>query len=186
MRRHGIFIRSRKLCVVAGLGLSASAACLAAGLSLDVRPGLWEISTSGEVSGTPQIPPEMLAQMQPQQQVMAEALVLAIIAQASAPHRMQFCVTPRQVQQGLDLSRIGGGTCRQTIQSRSPSGFDMQMACGGEDQMRGAVRLRVLDRSTVIGNVEVREGVGGSAAAITQNLHGRWLGASCGDVPSFD
>ena len=62
----------------------------------------------------------------------------------------------------------------------------MQVACGGEGRMRGAVRLRVLDRGTVIGDVEVREGEGGAAAAITQNLHGRWLGASCGDVPPFD
>jgi hypothetical protein len=174
------------VCFVAGLSLAGSVACVAAGLSLDVTPGLWEISTSGAVSGMPQIPPGILAEMKPEQRVMAQALVLAIIAQASAPHRMQFCVTPQQVRQGLDLSRLGGRTCRQTIQSRSPSGLDMQVACGGEDQMRGSVRLRVLDRSTVIGDVEVREGANGAAAAITQNLHGRWLGASCGNVPPFD
>jgi hypothetical protein len=186
MKRRAARVQFRAVCLAAGLGLAGSVACLAAGLSLDVAPGLWEISTSGAVSGTPQIPPEMLARMKPEQRVIAQALVLAIIAQANAPHRMQFCVTPQQVRQGLDLSRMGGGNCRQTIQSRSASGLDMQVACGRDDRMHGVVRLRVLDRSTVIGDVEVREGVGGSAAGITQNVHGKWLGASCGDVPPFD
>ncbi len=166
------------------LVLSGSLACAAAGLSLDVTPGLWELSTSGAVSGTPQIPPEMLQGMQPEQRVIAQAMALAIIAQASAPHRMQFCVTPQQVRQGLDLNRIGGRACQRTIQSSSPTGLNMQVACGG--QMRGVVHLRVLDRATVAGDIAVHEGAGGTSAAITQTVHGRWLGASCGDVPPFE
>jgi hypothetical protein len=128
----------------------------------------------------------MLAEMKPDQRVIAQAMALAIVAQASMPHRMQFCVTPQQVRQGLDLNRVGGRDCRRTIRSSSPAGLDMQMACGGQDQMRGVVHLRVIDRVTVIGDIDVHEGIGGTTAEIRQNVHGRWLGASCGDVPPFD
>jgi hypothetical protein len=186
IRRHGAIIRVRTICLVAGLGLSWSLACAAAGLSLDVTPGLWEVSTSGAVSGVPQIPSGMLAQMKPDQRVIAQAMVLAIIAQASAPHRLQFCVTPQQVRQGLDLNRIGVGDCRRTIRSSSPAGFDLQVSCGGQDRMTGAARVRVVDRSTVTGDIDVHETVGGTEAAIRQTLHGKWLGASCGDVAPFD
>ena len=131
MKRRVVGLRFPAVCLAAGLGLCGSVACLAAGLSLNVAPGLWVISTSGAVSGMPQIPPEMLAEMRPEQRVMAQALVLAIIAQASMPHRMQFCVTPAQVRRGLDLSRIGGRNCRQTVQSSSSSGLDMQVRAAG-------------------------------------------------------
>jgi len=186
LRRHGVSTRFRHFCFAVGLGLSGSFACLAAGLSLDVTPGLWEVSTSGAVSGTPQIPPDMLGDMKPEQRVMAQALALAIIAQASAPHRMQFCVTPQQVRQGLDLNRMGGRDCRRTIQSSSPAGLDMRVECGGQDRMRGVVHLRVIDRTTVTGDIDVHEGIAGTTAEIRQNVRGRWLGASCGDVPPFE
>ncbi len=181
---HGIAIRLRDLCLMTGLGLAASGACLAAGLSLDVTPGLWEVSSSGSVSGMPQIPPEMLAKLKPDQQAMATAMALAIVLQAGMPHRLQFCVTPQQVRQGLDLDRIGGD-CRRTIRSSSPAGLDMQVECGGRDRVTGVVHLRVVDRATVSGDIDVHEGIGGTSAAIRQSLHGRWLGASCGDVRPF-
>jgi hypothetical protein len=186
IRRHRAIIRGWNICFVAGLGLSSSLACLAAGLSLDVTPGLWEVSTSGAVSGVPQIPSGMLAQMKPDQRLIAQAMVLAIIAQASVPHRLQFCVTPAQVRQGLDLNRIDVGDCRRTIRSSSPAGLDMQVSCGGQDRMTGAVRVRVVNRSTVTGDIDVHESIGGTEAAIRQTVHGRWLGASCGDVAPFD
>src|SRR5580704_3441380 len=108
MARREVF---RGLCLTAGLGLFASGACMAAGVSLDVKPGLWEIKTSGSASGMPQIPPEALAKLPPEQRAIVEAMAIAIIAQASMPHMMQFCVTPEQLRQGLDLDRVGGRDC---------------------------------------------------------------------------
>jgi len=175
----------RGLCCAAGLGLAASGAGLAAGISLDVKPGLWDIETSGAASGTPQIPPEMLAKLKPDQRAIAEVMLLAIIAQASMPHSLQFCVTPEQVRQGLDLDRIGGKGCRRTVQSSSPTGLDMQVDCTGHNRMSGNVHLRVVDRATVAGDVDFRAGLGANAMTIRQTLHGRWLGAACGDVPPF-
>lgn len=172
----------RWLCFTCGVGLIVSTAGLAAGLSLDVKPGLWEVQTSGSASGTPQIPPEALAKMKPEQRAMAEAMLAAIIAQASMPHTMQFCVTPEQVRQGLDLNRMGGHDCQRTVQSSSPTGLDMQVQCSGNDKMSGAVHLHVVDRATVTGNVDVRAGIGASTAMIRQNLRGRWLSETCGDV----
>src|SRR5580698_1635058 len=105
----------RALCCAGGLGFAMSGAGLAAGLSFDVKPGLWDIETSGATSGVPQIPPDMLEKLPPDQRVMATAMLLAVIAQASMPHSMQFCVTPGQVRQGLDLDRIGGKHCHRTV-----------------------------------------------------------------------
>ena len=181
-------MQRRGVCFVAGVGvicLGSGGAGLAAGVSLDVKPGLWEIQTSGSTSGTPQIPPEALAKLKPEQRAIAEAMLLAIIAQASVPHQMRFCVTPEQVRQGLDLDRIGGKDCRRTMQSSSPMGLDMQVECGGHERMTGTVHLQVVDHATVAGDIDVRAGLGANSMTLRQTLHGRWLGAACGDVQPF-
>jgi hypothetical protein len=185
MGRRDINTRFRGFCFAVGMGLVACGACLAAGLSLDVKPGLWEIQTSGSASGTPQIPPEALAKLPPEQRVIVTAMLLAIIAQASMPHMMQFCVTTEQLRQGLDLDRVGGKRCHRTVRSSSPIGLDMQVDCTGSDAMSGVVHLRVLDRATVTGDVDLHAGIGASRVAISQDLHGKWLGAACGDVQPF-
>ena len=174
------------LCCGAGVGFVASASGLAAGVSLDVKPGLWDLETSGAASGIPQIPSEMLEKLKPDQRAMAEVMLMAVIAQASMPHSMQFCVTPEQVRQGLDLDRIGGKHCQRTVRSSSPTGLDMQVDCSGHDQMSGNVHLRVVDRATVAGDVDFRAGVGANSMMIRQTLHGKWLGAECRDVQPFE
>ncbi len=168
-----------------GLGLAASGPCLAAGVSFDVKPGLWELQTSGSASGMPQIPPDALAKLPPDQRVIAAAMLLAIISQASMPHSMQFCLTPEQLRQGLDLNRMGGKDCQRTVQSSSPTGLDMLVDCTGREAMSGDVHLRVVDRGTVAGTVDVHAGQDPNIFTIRQNLHGRWLGAACGDVKPF-
>ena len=176
--------RLRGVCFGLGVGIALPGTCLA-GVSLDVKPGLWEIQTQGSSSGTPEIPPEALAKMPPEQRAIAQAMLMAIIAQASMPHMMQFCVTPEQVQQGLDLNRVGGHDCQRNVRSSSPTGFDMQVDCSGRNGMSGVVHLRVLDRATVAGDVDVHAGAGARSVMIKQDLHGHWLGAACGDVKPF-
>ena len=185
MGRREIDTGFRGLCLVTGLGLAAFGTCLAAGLALDVKPGLWEIRTSGSASGSPQIPSKALEKLPPEQRVIATAMLLAIISQASMPHTMQFCVTPAQLRQGLDLDRVGGKRCHHTVQSSSPVGLDMQVDCTESDAMSGAVHLRVLDRATVTGDVDLHAGSGANGVVIKQDLHGKWLGAACGDVQPF-
>jgi hypothetical protein len=179
--REGIF----GFCFTTGLGLAASVPCLAAGVSFDVKPGLWELQTSGSSSGMPQIPPDALAKLPPDQRAIAAAMLFAIISQASMPHSMQFCLTPEQLRQGLDLNRMGGKDCQRTVQSSSPTGLDMMVDCSAREAMSGDVHLRVVDRTTVAGTVDVRAGQDPNSFKIRQDLHGRWLGAACGDVKPF-
>jgi hypothetical protein len=37
----------------------------------------------------------------------------------------------------------------------------------------------------VAGDVDFRAGLGANSMSIRQTLHGKWLGAECGDVPPF-
>jgi hypothetical protein len=169
--------------VAAGaVGLAAAGVAAGAGLSLDVQPGLWEIATSGSASGVPVIPPEVLARIKPEQRLMAQAMLLALVAEANAPHQLRICITPEQLRQGFDPNRLNHSGCHQTIRAGSPAHIEMRVACTGKDPLTGAMHLDAPDQRTVTGGLDVEAGQGADRLTVRQSLRGRWLGASCGGV----
>lgn len=174
--------RMCRLGLLAGLTLAVSNGVFANGLSLDVTPGLWHISIAGSASGVPEIPPSALAKMSPEQRAMAQAMAMIIVSQANMPHELQICITPQQIQQGFDLNRVGHKGCVHEVRSSSPTHLDMHVACTGKDQLDGTVHLTALDRTTVSGDLDLHAGNAGLPLTIRQTLHGKWLGAACGDV----
>jgi hypothetical protein len=172
----------RRLGFMAGLTMAVSNGVFANGLSLDVTPGLWQISIAGSASGVPAIPPSALAKMSPQQRAMAEAMAMIIVSQANIPHELRICITPEQLRQGFDLNRVGHKDCVHDVRSSSPTHLDMHVACTGKDALDGTVHLNAIDRTTVSGDLDLRAGDAGAPLTIRQTLHGKWLGAACGDV----
>jgi hypothetical protein len=166
--------------VVGGITLCGSA--LGNRLSLDVVPGLWEISTSGSATGMPVIPPDVLARMRPEERLMAQALVLALVAQANEPHQLRICITPEQLRQGFDPNRLNHSGCRQTIRSGTPADIEMEVQCTGKDPLSGSMHLNASDHRTVSGDLNVEAGRGADRLQVRQSLRGHWVGASCGDV----
>lgn len=167
---------------VLGVIAASIATASAAGPSLDVSPGLWEISTSGSASGVPQLPPAVVGKMTPEQRVMAEAMVAMIVSQANVPHVLHLCITAAQIRQGFDLNRVSHHGCHPAVQSSSKRQLDMTLACSGKEQIDGTVHLDAVDHTTLRGQLDLRAGIGANKLTIRQSLRGRWLGAACGDV----
>ena len=92
------------------LGFSAALVMGVAAATLDVKPGLWEVTTQGETTGLPPIPPQMLAQMSPQQREQA----MAAMGRMNQPHVSRACVTQKMLDRGMTF--IG----RATISARRP------------------------------------------------------------------
>src|SRR5579883_698001 len=93
----------RVLWFTLSLGLAAALPALAAdNTPLKVKPGLWEMTSDSERSGTPPIPQQMLDKMSPEQRSKFEAA----IQQSMGPrHRvMKHCVT----QGNVNCSVSGG------------------------------------------------------------------------------
>lgn len=173
---------TRCMSLVAGLVWLTSSVAFAGGLSLDVTPGLWQVSTEGSATGTPDIPPEALAKMTPEQRAMALAMALLLVTQAGIPHTLQICITEDQIQRGFDLTRVGKKDCAHEVRSSSPTHLDMHVACGGKSPFDGTLHLTATDHRTVSGDLDLRAGATGAGLTIRQTVRGRWLGAACGDV----
>ncbi len=165
-----------------GLALAISATGLAAGLSLDVAPGLWEFSIAGSASGVPVIPPEAMTRMKPEQRVMLQALVVALVAQANQPHTVRMCITPEQLRAGFDPDRLSFHGCHHNIGSGVTDHLDMHLECMGKDPLEGRLRVNTVNHRTVEGDLEVDAGRGPDRLSVRQSVQGRWLGRDCGDT----
>src|SRR5256885_17186130 len=91
---------------VLALGVTVGAILLAhaAGPSLDVKTGLWEITSTGATTGAPPVPPQALAQMTPEQRAKMQSAMQAAISRNNQPHISKSCITQKQPEKGPNMA----------------------------------------------------------------------------------
>jgi hypothetical protein len=180
VRNHLLICGSLAVGKAALLGASGSG--LAQAPTLDLKPGLWEITSTGAMTGAPPIPPEVLANMPPERRAQAEAMMQGAMARASEPQVMRNCVTEEQLRRGLNLDETHNPSCQRTVVSNSTRQLVVHEECAGAHPMVGDFRFAAVDRETMKGNINVVMGNGANTTTMKRSLQGKWLGSDCGDV----
>jgi Protein of unknown function (DUF3617) len=170
--------------VFLALGLAALSAVLvrAAEAKFNVKPGLWEVTTTGTTTGAPPIPAATLAQMSPEQRARIEAAIKAAMARSGAPHVFETCVTPKQLEEGPDFTDPDQKSCKQTVVRRSSTVMEVHVECTGEQRMSGNVRFQAISSEAVKGSTVMTVSNGGNTMTANRDIQGKWLGAGCGSV----
>src|SRR5262245_14393344 len=106
-----------------GALLGASIVSVAAAATLDVKTGLWEMTSVGETTGMPQIPPEALAKMTPEQR----ERVTAAMGRSNQPHVVRVCVTEKALQRGFNMKEPQQGDCSRTILTSTTRQIDVRL-----------------------------------------------------------
>jgi hypothetical protein len=166
----------------AGLALGATLITAAIAATLDVKPGLWEITSQGEASGMPPIPPQALANMSPQQREQIMAAMAGAMARANQPNVTRSCITQKMIERGWEPNQDHRGNCSQTRTSSTSSSLDARMVCTGEQQATGNLHIDALDRETIRGTFNMVMTGGSNTMTMKRTLQGKWLGGDCGDV----
>jgi hypothetical protein len=164
------------------VGLLGVAAAYAAGTPLNIRLGLWEMTTTGEVSGVPPIPPETLARMTPEQRARAQAAMAARMAQRDKPEVRKQCVTKENLERGFDPKNSGAQGCHTTITSSSAQVMEMKQECSGQHKFTGTFHFEAPTPVTVVGKYDMVMSAGPNTMTMKLNMSGKWLGADCGAV----
>lgn len=167
--------RSLLPCLAAGLTMAAS---LASAATLDLRTGLWEVTSAGETTGMPPVPPEVLAKMTPEQR----AQMMAAMGNASKPTVVRSCITQKTLDRGLNFNRPERANCTHTITNSSSRQVDVKMQCTGEHPMNGTFHIEALDRQTMDGKFDMVVSNGANTMTMKRTMHGKWLSNNCGDV----
>ena len=174
------------LSTIAALIACALVPALAQNAPIDMRTGLWEVSTQRATTGMPQmpaIPPAALAQMPPAQRAQIEAMLKARRGAGAGKHVAKVCVTAASLRKGAAFGMPHRENCRRTKNVRTALGWDLQEVChqdGGRQSMN--IHYEVVNRETVRGAVDIAMHERGHDFTMKQVAHGRWLGPDCGKV----
>lgn len=181
--------KMRILALCAGLG--AGAACVGQSLAdetvtLAIKPGLWEMTTQSQNSGTPPIPPEALANMTPDQRQKFEAAMAAHMAKQKEPHVYKHCVTEDQLKRGFTLDKPEKD-CKKTVKSNTGKVLEVHVECTGGDPAKpehtaGDFYFEAVDSATMAGKTDMTISRGAQSMNIKTDMHGKWLAADCGDL----
>jgi Protein of unknown function (DUF3617) len=174
--------------ILIGVAISACAlfsARAADNTPLNVKPGLWEITTEGHNSGAPPIPPQVMAQMSPEQRAQMEAHLKDIMAQQAQRRVTQRCVTQEEIAKGFDkLNSMTQGQCTQTVIASTPTRREGRLQCTGRTTGTGTYHFEAPNPETFSGSWDwdMTSGDSSNRMNLKNSMQGKWLAADCGNV----
>ncbi|MDY6946256.1 MAG: DUF3617 family protein [Pseudomonadota bacterium] len=151
---------------------------------LNVKLGLWEMTSIMRFSGMPPLPKEVTDKMTPQQRAKMAADLKAAAEEEPEPEVSSECVT----QEDLDkpFQSANSDDCQQTIVRTTPTSQEIRMVCTGKTKGSGVFKVNTPTPETMNGALDLKAGEGPDAFTIKGTIKGRWLGADCGDEDDSD
>lgn len=163
-----------------GCGVLLGASVAWAATTLDVKTGLWEMTSVGTTSGTPPIPQDVLAKLTPEQRAKLQQSMAAGMASANQPHVRKACITQKSLERGLNFE--DRPNCKTTVLNSTPRMLDVAMECTGAQRMTGKFHFEAADRETIAGDTNMVMTDGTNAMTMKYKINGKWLGGDCGNV----
>jgi len=171
--------------VFAGLAFSCGAlAASAAPITLNLRPGLWEMTSTGEATGALPIPQEMLDRLPPDRRAKIEAAIAASRARVSQPRVFKQCITAESLKRGIEANdREVSEGCHPTVVSSTASAMDVRVQCTNpRHSTSGTFHFETSSPEAVSGTVNMTISEGARSMTMKRVIAGKWLGADCGNV----
>jgi hypothetical protein len=159
---------------------------------IDVKPGLWENTTTSQISGLtmpnmPQLTPDQLAKMPPQARAQFEAMQKGG-AGAQQTRTTKACITREQLSKPMFDS--GDKSCSYNLKSSSASSQTIHVECTrGNTKTAGDLTLERVDSEHLKGDMLMKTtGDSSTAGSMGQNMtiklsfSNKFLSSDCGDV----
>jgi Protein of unknown function (DUF3617) len=151
----------------------------------NIKPGLWEVSSTPQVSGEMPIPEDQLAKLTPEQRARMETAMKSAMGNGAKPHVYKECMTPEKIARGFDIDRHGDdSSCKRKVVSSSPNELTLHDECN--DPQRKTVmdvHFEVKGGTQMNGKINVvMTSANGKTMTVNSTVQGKWLGASCGSV----
>jgi hypothetical protein len=162
-----------------GLTLLLSAGAWAADFTpMDVKPGQWETTTTGQMTGMPAIPPEALAQMTPEQRAKVES---AMGARGAKPMVNTSCRTKEKLAQAWNTGQQFTKSCTTTVATSSSSKQEVHVECDRDGKkINGTLKVEALDSEHIRGSFQMTAAPENNhAISMNYTFTSKWLGAAC-------
>lgn len=148
---------------------------------LNVKLGLWEVTSSNTMTGMPPIPAEALARMTPEQRAQFEQRMKNSMG-GPQPRTRKECVTAEKLKKDYAFGE-DRKNCTHTILSTSPTKTEIKMQCQQEKStMEGVFRIEALSSDHVKGTMQMSTSGNGQNMNMHFEFNGQYLGSDCGDT----
>jgi hypothetical protein len=175
------------LCALGAGGVAMALAHAADVPQLNVKLGLWEISTHPKVSGNLPITDEQLQKVPPEQRAKFEAAMQTAIARGAQPRIFKECMTAEKRSRGFNAGSDQSKNCNTTLVTNTPSEFESHRECSTEEGKQStSVHFRVVSSDHVSGTVNALISHGSKTMAVNSTMEGKWLGGDCGSVKDIE
>ncbi len=143
---------------------------------LNVRMGLWEVTSTTKMSGMPSVD---TSKMPPQQQAQIAAMMSAL---AAKPTVTKSCMTKERFVTESPAVERPGTSCQHTIQTNTATLLENTMTCTGARPSKAVSRTEAQSQTAFTATVTSTSASQGREMSVTIDMTGKWLGADCGDV----
>jgi hypothetical protein len=147
---------------------------------LDVKTGLWEVTTTISTSGQMPIPADLLEKLTPEQRARFEERMNAKSLQPAKPIVSRNCLTQEQLDKG-DSFTENRKSCTHTIVSSTRSKAEVRLQCEEKD-MKFDVKLQfeAIDSENVRGQTQSIATGGDHSMNANSTFTAKWISPNCG------
>src|SRR5580692_4017130 len=147
---------------------------------LDVKTGLWEVTTTVSTSGQMPIPPDLLAKLTPEQRAKFEQQMSGRSLQPAKPIVSKHCLTQEQLDKG-DSFAENRKSCQHTVVSSTRSKAEVRLQCEEKD-MKFDVKLQfeAIDSENVRGQTQSIATGGDHSMNANSTFTAKWISPNCG------
>ena len=147
---------------------------------LDVKLGLWEATSTSQISGAPPIPDSILQKLTPEQRSKMEAMAKAREAKGPQKSTQQSCVTKETLTQAMAFGEGNASHCTHTVLRSSGRAQDVKFTCGDAGmKSTGEIHVEAADREHVTGTSTMNAAGGGNNMNVKVNFTAHWIGSDC-------
>jgi Protein of unknown function (DUF3617) len=164
-----------------GLILTSSVAVWAADKvqPLNVKAGLWEVTTIVTTSGELPIPAALLEKLTPEQRARIKDRIDARKSEPARTTIKEQCLTRKQLDSGIPFSP-DRKSCTRTVLTSTGSKVDVRVECLDQGiKTDGIFQVEALSSGNVKGAVSFSATGGDGAINSTSIFTAKWIGPSC-------
>jgi len=148
---------------------------------LNVKEGLWEMTVTHSMSGMPampDIPPDVLAKMPPEQRARMEAMMKG----GPSTDVRKECITKEKLAKNSAFSN-NRGECTRTVVNSTGSKLEVKIHCEEKQASTdGTLVLETAGSDHVKGTMQSATNANGHTMNMNFTFSSKYLGPTCGDV----
>lgn len=148
---------------------------------MDVKPGLWETTTTMTVAGEMPVPAEMLNRLTPAQRARMEARMKANSDAHTNERTHRSCVTTEDIEKyQTDFGAARSNGCTPTILSSTRNSAKARISCDTQGMTgTGTYEVEALDSEHLKGSSHAVMTGNGHTMNVDGKFTSKWVGASC-------